>query len=200
MAEVWLCTERRGGGGTAVWLSKDETLRSSIVSPYLGMDQIWQSTIIRRHLAQHGQIMRMFSQANRDNRLRESPHKTMLLWSFCCRKPEWMDLSVHFVWWWVFFFPVGCLCVCQCWQAQFHSRPWLDFVPKLLLESIKTLHCRTYQPRPSVDISGLLWDIEKKTQVGFLGEGKKYVLYKKMKVLICIGKKRTVALKCVVSA
>lgn len=68
------------------------------------------------------------------------------LWSCCC-EAEWMDLSPCFVWW--YSFSVGCLCLCQCWQAQFRSRPWLNFLPKLLLESIKALHWRTYCPRPS---------------------------------------------------
>lgn len=143
------CVQR--GGGTAVWLYKDETVRSSIVSPYLGHG----SVLTKRHYSPSpcscGQIMRMFSQANREtdwesHQIKQC-HCGTSVWSCCCSKAEWMDLSPHFVWW--YSFSVGCLCLCQCWQARFHSRPWLDFLPKLLLESIKVLHCRTYCPRPS---------------------------------------------------
>lgn len=64
------------------------------------------------------------------------------------RQNEWICLCTLFGEA-VFFFSVSCLCLCQCWQAQFHSQPWLDSLPKLLLESIKALRCRTYYLRPS---------------------------------------------------
>ena len=139
------------GGGTAVWLYKDGTLRSSIVSPYLGHGSVLTKHHYSPSPCSCGQIMRMFSQANREtdwesHQIKQC-HCAASVWSCCCRKAEWMDLSPRFVWW--YSFSVGCLCLCQCWQAQFHSRPWLDFLPKLLLESIKALHCRTYCPRPS---------------------------------------------------
>lgn len=141
----------RRGGGTAVWLYKDKTLRSSIVSPYLGHGSVLTKHHYSPSPCLYGQIMRMLSQPNREADW-ESHHIKQChcragVSGFCCRKPEWMDLSQHFVWW--YSFSVGCLCLCQCWQAQFHSQPWPDFLPKLLLESIKTLHCRTYHPRPS---------------------------------------------------
>lgn len=156
-AEVWLCTE---GRGTAVWPHKDEMLRSSIVSPYLGHGSVLTKHHYLLSPCLCGQIMRMFSYANREtdwesHQIKQC-HCGASVWSFCCRKAKWMDLSLHFVWWnrFFFLFSVGCLCLCQCRQAQFHSQPWLDFLPKLLLESIKALHCRTYCP--DSDISGLL--------------------------------------------
>lgn len=115
----------RRGGGTAVWLYQDETLRSSIVSPYLGHG----SVLTKRHYSSSpcscGQIMRMFSWEKQRIRLRESHQiKTMSLWKpvfgvAAVGTAEWMDLSPRFVC--RYCFSVGCLCLCQCWQARFHS-------------------------------------------------------------------------------
>lgn len=57
----------QSGGGTAVWLDEDETLRSSIVSPHLGPGSVF---LTKRHYSPSpcsgGQRMWMLSKANRE--------------------------------------------------------------------------------------------------------------------------------------
>lgn len=164
--------------GTAVRLYKDEDLRWLIVSPYLGHG----SAVTKRHCSQSpclcGQIIRMFLHANTErdwesHQIKQCHHGDSVWSCCCCKKAEWTDLSPHFVLW--YSFSVGCLCLCQCWQAQFHSRPWLSFVPRRLLESIKALHCRTYCPQSSAVWIQTSLDVEGNWKVGFLGKRRKYV-------------------------
>lgn len=125
-AEVWLCTE---GRGTAVWPHKVEMLRSSIVSPYLGHGSVLTKHHYLLSPCLCGQIMRMFSYANREtdwesHQIKQC-HCGASVWSFCCRKAKWMDLSLHFVWWnRFFFFFLWVVCV-------FANVDRLSFIPSL---------------------------------------------------------------------
>lgn len=114
------------GGGTAVWLYKDETLRSSIVSPYLGHGSVLTKHHSSPSPCSCGQIMRMFLQANREtdwesHQIKQC-HCGASVWSCCCREAEWMDLSPHFVWWYSFFLWVVC---------AFANVDGLGFIPGL---------------------------------------------------------------------
>lgn len=97
MALVWLCME--GRGGTAVWLYEDKSLRSSIVSPYLGHGSVLTKHHYSPSPCLYGHIMRMFSWAQQRNRVGELPQKTMSLCRECLeflwgKQNEWICLNI----------------------------------------------------------------------------------------------------------
>lgn len=153
---TWLCAERWGNSCVAWWRRGAEILHCQSI-PWARIRVFFdKAPLFGVTLLGWTENADAFKGQQR-SRLREPSNKTTvepLFWvSVVGRQNEWICRhtlcrdTVFFVV--VVSFPVGCLCLCQCWQTQFRSRPWLKFLPELLLESNKVLHCRTDCPRSS---------------------------------------------------
>lgn len=142
MAEVWLCAE---WGGRQLCGFIKTLYCQSIPWAWISFDKAQLFAVTLLVLSDNEDV---FTSRQR-NRLREPPHKTVSLWasvwvSVVGGQNEWICLNILcgdavFL----------CFCLCQCWQAQFHSRPWLVVLPRFLLESIKVWLCWTHCSGPS---------------------------------------------------